>query len=60
MNYLGVTLKDRPEFYDPENVDDYYMYSTGRRKFAIVTQNVDSLHERAGSKEVIHGEEVPS
>lgn len=54
MNYLGVTLKDRPEFYDPDHVDDYYMYSTGTRKLAIVTQNVDSLHERAGSKEVIH------
>ncbi len=54
MNYLGVTMKDRPEFYDVEHVNDYYMCSTGKRKLAVVTQNVDCLHERAGSKEVIH------
>lgn len=47
-------MPDKPEFYEPENVNDYYMQSLGRRKLAIVTQNVDSLHERAGSKEVIH------
>lgn len=54
MNYLGVTINDRPEFYESDSVNDYYMFSTGKRKLAIITQNVDSLHERAGSKEVIH------
>lgn len=54
MNYLGVTMKDRPEFYDSADANDYYMHSSGDRKLAIVTQNVDSLHERAGSKEIIH------
>ena len=29
------------------------MAQTGRRVF-IVTQNVDDLHERAGSKEIVH------
>lgn len=54
LNYLGVTMTDRPEFYEEADVDNYYMHSTGQRKLAIVTQNVDSLHERAGSREVIH------
>ena len=52
--HLGVTMKDRPEFYEDEEVNNYYMASTGERKLAIVTQNVDSLHERAGSQDVIH------
>jgi NAD-dependent deacetylase sirtuin 4 len=52
--HLGVALKDRPEFYQPEELDNYYMQSTGTCKLAIVTQNVDSLHERGGSKDVIH------
>jgi NAD-dependent deacetylase sirtuin 4 len=54
MKYLGVTMKDRPEFYEPADVNDYYMQSSGKRKLAVVTQNVDSLHERAGSKDIIH------
>jgi len=47
-------MPDKPEFYEPEEVNDYYMTSSGKRRLAIVTQNVDSLHERAGSKEVVH------
>ena len=56
MGLLGVTMEDRPSFYEDDQVDDYY-FSSGHRKLAIVTQNVDSLHQRAGSKEVIqlHG-----
>jgi len=52
--WLGVTMKDRPEYYEPDQVDEYYLQSTGERKVALVTQNVDVLHERAGSREVIH------
>lgn len=52
--FLGVRMDDRPEFYEADEVNDYYMHSRGSRKLAIVTQNVDSLHERAGSQEVIH------
>ena len=56
MNRLGVVLEDRPEFYEED--DDYeFLFSSGQQKVAIVSQNVDSLHQRAGSKGVIqlHG-----
>ena len=59
---LGVVYDDQPEFYlpgedhDDENVTDF-LYSTGKRKLALITQNVDTLHRRAGSKHLIelHG-----
>lgn len=47
-------MQDKPEFYEAEEANEYYMKSSGKRKLAIVTQNVDSLHERAGSRDVIH------
>jgi NAD-dependent SIR2 family protein deacetylase len=57
MNFLGIDMKDKPEFYEPEEETDYYMSSSGQRQLAVVTQNVDSLHQRAGSKDIIqlHG-----
>ena len=44
------------EFYDAIDLNAYYMQSSGERSLAVVTQNVDSLHERAGSNVVhLHG-----
>ena len=56
MGRLGVTFEDRPEFYEAEEQDEFN-FSSGQQRLAIVTQNVDSLHQRAGSKHVIqlHG-----
>ena len=56
MGRIGVHVDDRPEFYEPNDADEYY-FSPGHQKLAIVTQNVDSLHQRAGSEKVlqIHG-----
>ena len=55
--YLGITLKDQPQFYEPEEINNFYMRSPGQQRVSIVTQNVDSLHQRAGSKDVLqlHG-----
>ena len=53
---LGVTFGDHPSFYEEDETDEV-LFSSGQRRVAIVTQNVDSLHQRAGSKSVIqlHG-----
>ena len=53
IGYLGVTMEDQPSFYRPEDEDEFYS-SSGQRKLAIMTQNVDYLHEQAGSKAVVH------
>jgi len=52
---IGVTLEDSPDFY-PEH-SDAYLFSSGQRQVTIITQNVDSLHRRAGSTHVteLHG-----
>ena len=47
-------MKDKPEFYEKEDANNYYMRSPGTRKLAIVTQNVDALHQRAGSRDIVH------
>ena len=56
MGALGVSFEDRPEYYDPDETDEYY-FGIGQQRLTILTQNVDSLHQRAGSKHVvqIHG-----
>ncbi len=56
LGYLGVDMEDRQDFYDVWEQDDYWSTS-GHRKLTILTQNVDSLHDRAGSKDVLalHG-----
>lgn len=55
--WLGVPMEDRPDFYEEHDRDEFY-FSTGQRRLAILTQNVDSLHQRAGSTDVLqlHGE----
>ena len=56
MGRIGVDFADKPTFYEPEETDEYY-FSSGQQQLAILTQNVDSLHQRAGSKHVVqlHG-----
>jgi NAD-dependent deacetylase sirtuin 4 len=56
MGHLGVTLKDQPDFYEPDDAEEFH-FSSGLQDLAVVTQNVDPLHQRAGSKNVIqlHG-----
>lgn len=55
MGKIGVPFDDRPEFHD-DDTEDTRDSSHGRR-LALVTQNVDTLHRKAGSKHLIelHG-----
>merc|ERR1712232_953387 len=52
---IGVTFEDHPEYY-PDGSDDWLL-SSGQQQLSIITQNVDSLHRRAGSLHVteLHG-----
>lgn len=56
MGRIGVSFADREEYYHPDNAMDYAT-STGTREEAIITQNVDGLHQKAGSRLVtnLHG-----
>lgn len=56
MGKLGVDMEDREEFYDELDKDEF-LFTSGHRRLTILTQNVDSLHDRAGSKNVLalHG-----
>lgn len=56
MGQLGVSMEDRVEFYDSFDRDEF-LFTSGQRRLTILTQNVDSLHDRAGSKDVLalHG-----
>ena len=56
MGRLGVDIEDRVEFYDDLDKDEF-LFTSGHRRLTILTQNVDSLHDRAGSEDVlaIHG-----
>ena len=48
MGRLGVDLTDQPAFY-PDGEDDLdWNFTSGNRRLALVTQNVDTLHRRAG------------
>lgn len=51
---LGVRVEDKMEFCETE--EDFYS-SSGQRELSVVTQNVDSLHRRAGTKHLVelHG-----
>lgn len=56
MGRIGVTIEDQEEFYEPHDAFEFG-FSSGQKRLAIVTQNVDSLHRKAGSKEImqLHG-----
>ena len=53
---IGVNFEDSNEFYGSYNEDDWYL-SSGSRHLSIITQNVDALHKKAGSRYVteLHG-----
>lgn len=57
MGYLGVYVEDQPTFYDAQGLELEWPFTSGQRKLSLITQNVDSLHRRAGSQEIIelHG-----
>ena len=56
MGFLGVNMEDQQDYYDDFEKDEF-LFSSGQRRLTILTQNVDSLHDRAGSKDVLalHG-----
>ena len=53
---IGVNFEDSNEFYGSYDEDDWYL-SSGSRHLSIITQNVDALHKKAGSRYVteLHG-----
>eukprot|EP00529_Nitzschia_sp_RCC80_P020929 CAMPEP_0113460618 /NCGR_PEP_ID=MMETSP0014_2-20120614/11089_1 /TAXON_ID=2857 /ORGANISM="Nitzschia sp." /LENGTH=399 /DNA_ID=CAMNT_0000352295 /DNA_START=246 /DNA_END=1445 /DNA_ORIENTATION=- /assembly_acc=CAM_ASM_000159 len=53
QGHVGVQMEDRQEFYDEDEKDEF-LFTSGQRSLSIVTQNVDSLHQSAGSKDVVH------
>ncbi|CAJ1966687.1 unnamed protein product [Cylindrotheca closterium] len=56
MGRIGVALEDQEAFYEPADAFEFG-FTSGQRQLAVVTQNVDALHQKAGSKEVmqLHG-----
>ena len=56
MGRLGVNMEDKVDFYDDLDRDEF-LFTSGQRRLTVLTQNVDSLHDKAGSKDVlaIHG-----
>jgi len=61
MNKIGVTFEDSSEYYDSTNEEAtlQWAYSTGSQHMSIITQNVDGLHRKAGTKDAylteLHG-----
>jgi NAD-dependent deacetylase sirtuin 4 len=58
LGRIGVGFSDKAEFYEDmeDTMDGVYKYN-GQRQLSLITQNVDSLHRRAGSQHLIelHG-----
>lgn len=54
IGHLGVTIPDRLEYHESE--EDYY-FGRSIQSLSIITQNVDRLHDKAGSRDVVelHG-----
>ena len=57
MNKIGVRFEDRAEFHSLGEESEEWMFGSGEQRLTIITQNVDSLHRRAGSRHVteLHG-----
>ncbi len=59
MGKIGVTFEDRLEYYKPDNMDAElkWAFSNGSNSMTIITQNVDTLHQKAGSRQIteLHG-----
>lgn len=54
---IGVTFDDSPDYHSPTSDEYRYLFGNGQQTLSIVTQNVDALHQRAGSVDVteLHG-----
>ena len=54
---IGVTFDDSPDYHSPTSEQNRYLFGNGQQTLSIVTQNVDALHQRAGSVSVteLHG-----
>jgi NAD-dependent SIR2 family protein deacetylase len=57
MGKVGVRFEDKAEYHSQGEESESWLFGSGQQQLAIVTQNVDSLHRRAGSKYVteLHG-----
>ena len=56
LGKIGVTFEDKEEYYSQDREMDW-MASSGDQRLSLITQNVDSLHRRAGSVHLteLHG-----
>lgn len=56
MGIIGVTMDDQRDFYNQPDREEF-MFTSGSKRLAIITQNVDSLHHKAGSHDILslHG-----
>ncbi|KAG7365854.1 silent information regulator protein Sir2 [Nitzschia inconspicua] len=57
LNRLGVQFEDKAEYHAQGEDSERWLFGSGQQTLSIITQNVDSLHRRAGSKHVteLHG-----
>jgi NAD-dependent deacetylase sirtuin 4 len=59
MSKVGVSFEDSPAYHDQtsSNNEERYLFGNGQNDMTIITQNVDHLHQRAGSQQVteLHG-----
>jgi NAD+-dependent protein deacetylase sirtuin 4 len=57
MDKVGVRFEDKAEFHSQGAESERWLFGSGQQQLSIITQNVDSLHRRAGSKFVteLHG-----
>jgi len=59
LGFIGVDFEDNPKYHCDRNDDDLmrWAFTDGAQKMSIITQNVDGLHRKAGSKHLteLHG-----
>jgi NAD-dependent deacetylase sirtuin 4 len=57
LGRIGVAFEDNRAFYEGHDDDLEWTFRSGHRKLSLITQNVDTLHRRAGTKHLIelHG-----